>query len=140
MNWRDRAACSDDNLMFPHVDPEAFYPTYKTEHSWDEARWYCEQCPVTAECLADALAHETPTTVEGMWGGKEPDERRDILRGRAIEQPPKTQHARECPVCKTRFQTPQANRMLCSDVCREIRERERAAAYRVRTRAKTEVA
>lgn len=57
-----------------------FYPERDTgsdPYFW--ARRVCETCPVRIECLDYALrANE----VHGMWGGKTPDERTGLRRGR----------------------------------------------------------
>jgi WhiB family redox-sensing transcriptional regulator len=42
-----------------------------------EAKQVCGQCPVKAECLAYALDSRE---AYGIWGGLDPDERRDLRR------------------------------------------------------------
>lgn len=69
MTWQDRAACVG-------APDEVFFPTATTPHMWDEARAYCAACPVTVDCLADALLH----TEWGMRGGLTPDEQRNLKR------------------------------------------------------------
>lgn len=44
-----------------------------------DARKLCGKCPVAQQCLEYALANREEF---GMWGGKSPKERFDILRGK----------------------------------------------------------
>jgi len=84
-------------------------PTRKGGTNWSQARAICASCPITAECLAHAIAQNEN---EGMWGGKTPTER-------AVD-------TRTCPECGTQF----ANRRLttCSPECaHESRKRQRTA-------------
>ena len=66
--WHEQAACRDH----PELAPDVWYPT-ATSSDDPEARAaieVCEACPVTAECLAYALAREdAPGTRWGIWGG-----------------------------------------------------------------------
>jgi len=69
-HWLPRAACTA-----PSVDPAWFYP-----HDWEPAtlaRQVCRRCPVTRECLADAL--ETKDAF-GVRGGFTPQERATLAR------------------------------------------------------------
>ncbi|MFF9043300.1 histone-like nucleoid-structuring protein Lsr2 [Streptomyces parvulus] len=63
--WHKRAACAgqDSSAWFRMGAPAR--TTLDT----------CRGCPVRAECLYDALTHETPS---GVWGGLTPAERRRI--------------------------------------------------------------
>ncbi|MEU6261846.1 WhiB family transcriptional regulator [Saccharopolyspora shandongensis] len=68
-DWRDDAPCRDE-------DPDLFAPA--TYHGLGalqakEAKAICADCPVAAECLADAIAQVDDTTVRG---GMTPEERR----------------------------------------------------------------
>lgn len=47
--------------------------------NYSDARKLCNMCPVKDLCLDYALANREEF---GMWGGKSPRERSDILRGR----------------------------------------------------------
>jgi WhiB family redox-sensing transcriptional regulator len=73
MNWRDRAACLDE-------DPELFFPIGTTGPALaqvEEAKSVCARCPVRVECLQWAL----DTGVDqGIWGGLSEDERRSLKR------------------------------------------------------------
>lgn len=71
-DWR-RAAC----LRAP--DPELFFPpeeltSFQKKEWYDTAREdYCDQCPIEAACLADAVQRNAEA---GMWGGTTPTERK----------------------------------------------------------------
>lgn len=69
MNWRQRAACRDE-------DPELFFPVSEVGPGAEQVRQaksVCARCPVQKECrehAADAdLSH-------GVFGGATPGERR----------------------------------------------------------------
>lgn len=71
--WRLHAACRDE-------DPELFYPVGNTKPARDQARQaqaVCRRCPVTQQCLEEALA--TPER-DGVWGGTVPERRDRMLR------------------------------------------------------------
>lgn len=63
-------------------DPDAMFGT--REHEIEKARKVCSGCPVRQECLLRALNLRDPW---GVWGGKTPEERSAIIRGRAGQQP-----------------------------------------------------
>ncbi|MDX2705836.1 WhiB family transcriptional regulator [Streptomyces sp. PA03-6a] len=78
MNWRDAAACSDE-------DPELFFPISGSGLGMaqiGEAKAVCRRCPVTARCLEWAV--ETGP-MEGIWGGTTESERR-AMRHRAARE------------------------------------------------------
>jgi WhiB family redox-sensing transcriptional regulator len=62
--WVDEALCAQ-------TDPEIFFPTKGGDPS--RAKRVCQACPVRAECLAAAI---TDPSLEGIWGGLSPRERR----------------------------------------------------------------
>lgn len=68
MTWTDRAACKGR-------DTRIFFPVVGDSHNADEALTYCSRCPVTAECLADALEHRD----SGVWGGTTGKQRRAMI-------------------------------------------------------------
>lgn len=76
MDWRQSAACRgiQTELFFPAGDvaPE---PVAQAEH----AKAICRECPVTAQCLAYAMATKEPF---GVWGGLTEEERRVLRRHR----------------------------------------------------------
>lgn len=72
--WRDAAACQG-------VDPELFFSTAGPNPA---AIRICRNCPVIADCLADAL--DEPWIV-GVWGGTTEADRRRIHRNRAEPVP-----------------------------------------------------
>ncbi|MBS9534884.1 WhiB family transcriptional regulator [Mycobacterium sp. M1] len=67
--WQERALCAQ-------TDPEAFFP--EKGGSTREAKKICQRCPVRAECLEYALAHDERF---GIWGGLSERERRRLKRG-----------------------------------------------------------
>lgn len=55
------------------VDINVFYPTTPVKKAdVRKATKYCDDCPVTDECLADAIYHDDRN---GIWGGKTPAQR-----------------------------------------------------------------
>lgn len=68
MDWMSAAICS--------TSPDAHYPERGESPAY--ARHLCHQCPVIAECLAYALAHDERF---GVWGGMTAEERREIKKG-----------------------------------------------------------
>jgi WhiB family redox-sensing transcriptional regulator len=78
--WRCRAACrtAPPGLFITagDADDDPKYPP-------DEAKSYCNLCPVSSDCLKDALDHTTPTQrVIGIWGGLTEYQREQLLRRR----------------------------------------------------------
>lgn len=69
-DWRESALCAQ-------TDAEAFFPVKGA--STRPAKRVCAACPVTAECLADALATDERY---GVRGGLSARERRSLLRQR----------------------------------------------------------
>jgi WhiB family redox-sensing transcriptional regulator len=61
--WQEEALCSQ-------TDPESFFPD--KGGSTKAAKAVCARCPVRAECLEHALAHEERF---GVWGGLSERER-----------------------------------------------------------------
>ena len=61
------------------TDPEAFFP--EKGGSTREARAVCGACPVAAECLEYALAHDERF---GIWGGTSERERQRLRRGEPV--------------------------------------------------------
>lgn len=69
--WVQQALCAE-------TDPEEFFPE-KNVGNTRMARAVCARCPVTAECLEDALARNERF---GVWGGLSERERREVARQR----------------------------------------------------------
>lgn len=66
-DWTGQAACRAS-------EPDALFVQGAAQQ---QAKRVCQQCPVIAECLADALDHRTEF---GVWGGMTERERRAMLR------------------------------------------------------------
>lgn len=66
--WQDEALCAQ-------IDIDLFFPD--KGGSVLAAKRICAQCPVTRECLDDALAHNDRF---GVWGGLSEQERRRMKR------------------------------------------------------------
>ncbi len=65
--WVSRAACLS-------TDPDALFVRGKAQRS---ATAVCRQCPVVAECLAEALDNQMEF---GVWGGMTERQRRALLK------------------------------------------------------------
>ncbi|MGW0905817.1 WhiB family transcriptional regulator [Streptomyces sp. NPDC002853] len=71
--WVERAACRD-------CDPDTFFPSGRSPDDTEleaAAKRLCASCPVAADCLSEALAHEESA---GIWGGLTVRERRELRR------------------------------------------------------------
>jgi hypothetical protein len=66
--WTALARCAE-------TDPEIFFPPKGDPAT--TARAICRQCPVREDCLGYALDAEEEY---GIWGGRDPDERRALRR------------------------------------------------------------
>ena len=76
MDWRNRAACLDE-------DPELFFPIGNTGPALlqiEEAKAVCRRCEVVDTCLKWAI--ETGQDA-GVWGALSEDERRALKRRNA---------------------------------------------------------
>lgn len=58
----------------PHPSPDPWFPD--SAEGYQHAKVFCLGCPVTAECLENAL---TGGEEHGIWGGTTPTERRRII-------------------------------------------------------------
>ena len=75
IGWIDRAACR-------RFDPELFFPIGLGTASTCQAaraKAVCACCPVSEDCLTLALRSGE---VEGIWGGLDADERRELMMAR----------------------------------------------------------
>lgn len=71
MNWRNYAACRG-------TDPETFFPIGTSGPAITQrqnAEATCSGCPVRIACLAFAVSAGID---HGIWGGLDPDERRNL--------------------------------------------------------------
>ena len=76
MDWRDSAACLDE-------DPELFFPIGNTGPALvqiEQAKAICRRCTVMETCLQWAM--DTGQDA-GVWGGLSEDERRALKRRKA---------------------------------------------------------
>ena len=76
MDWRDRAACLDE-------DPELLFPIGNTGPAIaqiEEAKVVCRRCEVVDTCLKWAIESGQDA---GVWGGMSEDERRALKRRNA---------------------------------------------------------
>lgn len=84
ISWHAEAACVG-------VDPDIFFPTLHEGNRQNlkiqEAKSYCQQCPVTKECLEFAIAMHEP----GVWGNTTSRERREIIRKRTAQRKAKVE-------------------------------------------------
>lgn len=82
VRWQDDALCNG-------VPLEVFVPEKEDPEGLEEARGYCNVCPVQATCLRYALTYGQ----RGYWGGTDTAERRRL----------KAKKDRvKCPVCESR--------------------------------------
>ncbi|HRC41445.1 MAG TPA: WhiB family transcriptional regulator [Tetrasphaera sp.] len=68
-NWAAQGACAT-------ADPDELFVRGKAQH---DAKLVCRSCPVSLQCLADALDNRVEF---GVWGGLTERERRALLRQR----------------------------------------------------------
>lgn len=77
--WRARARCADAQGSLT----ELFFS--ENPDDIDQAKAFCEECPVKAPCLAGALARQEPW---GVWGGQLVWNGRVMTRKRRRGRPP----------------------------------------------------
>jgi WhiB family redox-sensing transcriptional regulator len=78
-DWMDRGACRD-------VDPELFFSVgtgLLTKQQTARAKMVCWGCSVRLDCLRWAQHHGQD---HGVWGGLDPDERRELRRSHTVDQ------------------------------------------------------
>lgn len=78
--WQEHAACLpiDTAIFFPNSSSTAKTPST----AWDTPRTICEQCTVRGKCLDFAIKWRL---MNGMYGGKTPEERVTIRNRRKKE-------------------------------------------------------
>lgn len=69
-DWRQQAACRG-------IDTAVFFPETRKRDDYAAAMRICASCPVSDECLKDALRDREK---RGVWGGTTEQDRRRILR------------------------------------------------------------
>jgi WhiB family transcriptional regulator, redox-sensing transcriptional regulator len=73
---------ADNRILCAQTDPELFFPEKNTGRgSGKEAKAICQRCEVRLECLEGALERRERY---GVWGGLGIEQRRAILRKRAV--------------------------------------------------------
>ncbi|MEU5419798.1 WhiB family transcriptional regulator [Streptomyces sp. NPDC020667] len=80
MNWRQHAACRDE-------DPELFFPIGTRDPARTQAeaaKSVCRRCPVVEQCLTWALRSGQEY---GIWGCTTESERRALHRARQAAGP-----------------------------------------------------
>lgn len=77
LDWTDQALCKGLGPT-KFFAPEQERQPYNPETYYDEARSYCERCPVIEDCVQFAIGHYI---AHGLWGGASPRQRRLISRG-----------------------------------------------------------
>jgi WhiB family redox-sensing transcriptional regulator len=73
MNWRDRAACLEEN-------PDLFFPIGNADpaiHQIEQARAVCRRCEVVQACLSWAIDSRQDA---GVWGGLSEGQRHALKR------------------------------------------------------------
>lgn len=119
-DWTRDALCAD-----------RLTPWHWDDHGTPEARAVCAECPVRLQCATEALQRAEP---RGMWGGLDPDDRRDLAHHRGYELPGLPPHGtRSRFVHRTHACRPEQTGIPCpsSVTCRERHRRwaaERRAA------------
>lgn len=122
-DWQNQAACqgADVNLFFGDADVNM-----KAELQVEAAkRLYCKSCPVTEQCLEDAIVHHEQF---GVWGDTTLEERKGLPQWRQL--------AINCKECSAAFQRSRYTpyQQYCSVQCtwrsnqRVARKRERSEA------------
>lgn len=78
--WRDNAECINDPEPFYTPDPEDRGMVKVRREAI--AKSICNRCDVQEKCLEWELQFETTAMAYHVYGGKGPDERKEILRDR----------------------------------------------------------
>ncbi len=74
--WRDRGNCAPTPPDVAHPRADDWHPD-TTDHT--TALPLCHGCPVTTQCLAEALRIEARSAFRwGVWGGTTPNQRHKI--------------------------------------------------------------
>ena len=93
-DFNTKGACyTFDYSVFPDDSP-AYYPFFGREGEGRKgmlrrekvARAICSGCTVVEQCLQFALERETSSRVDGFFGGKGEDERKEILRAQRVKE------------------------------------------------------
>lgn len=106
--WHHRAACRSSRRG--RIDPELFFPLGTEPDREAKAKQVCARCPVTQDCLEEALDNNL---YDGVWGGLNPDERRKLkrrVRTKALaEVPPEERPVADEKYCRVCEQTKPAD-------------------------------
>jgi hypothetical protein len=81
--WKDRAPCRGISNWH-----EIFFPLdYNRKDRWDQAKQFCDICPVTEECLWMQLRSCDPMDDRwGMFGGLTPSDRRKYRQNPEVKK------------------------------------------------------
>ncbi len=80
VTWRREAACRD--YLPTDADTDIWFGT-STIHMHPEARKLCRSCPVSSECLLDAISEESRgdiSLIYGVRGGMTAQARKRLIR------------------------------------------------------------
>lgn len=72
---------SAEDALCKEIDPELWFPQEReggiknSYYGYDEAKKFCAKCPLTVNCLMNAVSNKE---AHGIWGGSTPRERRYI--------------------------------------------------------------
>ncbi len=80
INWRREAACSG---YLPNDADEDIWFGKSTIRMHPEAKKLCQSCPVTSECLLNAISEEAAgdvTLIYGVRGGMTAQARKRLIR------------------------------------------------------------
>ena len=128
-DWRDESACRDTHpaVFYPPAAPHANARKNRTD-PYAAARTVCDGCPVTADCLTEAVVTGDPY---GFRAGLTPDEIGDIIAKRTGGD-----IAKVCKMCGGPFTVSAfaGIRRYCGPSCASEAQAESKRAYQRRVR------
>ena len=74
--WRAKAICKGLPISW------FFDPVETVLEGGPNVRDICRRCPVSVECLEEALTYENQADLGGIWGGTDENERKQIRKER----------------------------------------------------------
>ena len=128
-DWRDVSACRDTPpaVFYPPADPHANARKNRTD-PYATARTVCDGCPVTADCLTEAVTNDDPY---GFRAGMTPDQIADMIMQRSGGDTSKV-----CEMCGRSFTVGAfaGIRRYCGTTCASEAQAESKRAYQRRVR------